>query len=136
MRKILIDTNAYSRFMAGEQSVLNELSRADQIYLSVFVLGELFTGFQGGSKQQQNRLWLEQFTLRPTVHVLNATQETAEVFAKIKTALKKSGRPIPINDVWIAAHSIETGSVLVTFDTHFDNVPGLRLWDHVEHQQV
>ena len=131
MKKILIDTNAYSRFMAGEQSVLNELSQADQIYLSVFVLGELFTGFKGGSKQRQNCLWLEQFTQRATVQVLNATRETAEVFANVKIALKKSGRPIPINDVWIAAHAIETGSVLVTFDTHFNNVSGLRLWDHV-----
>ena len=53
MRRILIDTNAYSRFMAGDQSVLNELSQADQIYLSVFVLGELFTGFKGGSNGRQ-----------------------------------------------------------------------------------
>jgi tRNA(fMet)-specific endonuclease VapC len=45
--------------------------------------------------------------------------------------LKKAGRPIPLNDVWIAAHALETGSVLVTYDAHFAAVPGLRLWDEL-----
>jgi len=55
--------------------------------------------------------------------------ETAEIFASIKKDLRTTGKPVPINDVWIAAHALETGSVRVTFDRHFSSAPGLRLWD-------
>jgi tRNA(fMet)-specific endonuclease VapC len=48
---------------------------------------------------------------------------------EIKHALRKAGTPLPINDVWVAAHAVETGSVLVTFDAHFKEIKGLRLWD-------
>ncbi len=53
---------------------------------------------------------------------------TAEIFGEIKNFLKKSGTPIPINDVWIASHTVETGSVVITYDNHFKKVPGLRCW--------
>jgi tRNA(fMet)-specific endonuclease VapC len=59
----------------------------------------------------------------------NVTKETADVFGQVKDALKRAGAPIPMNDVWIAAQAIETGSVLITYDRHFSKVPGLRLWD-------
>jgi tRNA(fMet)-specific endonuclease VapC len=62
---------------------------------------------------------------------LNATAETAEVFGQVKSSLRKSGTPLPINDVWIAAHALETGSVVVTYDVHFKSIPGLRLWERV-----
>jgi len=51
-----------------------------------------------------------------------------ETAGHLKDNLRKLGTPIPINDVWIAAHALETGSVLVTYDDHFSRIPGLRLW--------
>jgi predicted nucleic acid-binding protein len=48
-----------------------------------------------------------------------------------KDSLRKSGNPLPVNDVWIGAHTLETGSVLVTYDRHFCAIPGLRLWDEL-----
>ncbi|MBM4024729.1 MAG: type II toxin-antitoxin system VapC family toxin [Planctomycetes bacterium] len=50
-------------------------------------------------------------------------------FAEIKHALRRAGTPLPLNDVWIAAHTLATGSILMTFDMHFTKVAGLRLWD-------
>ena len=105
------------------------MSHADLVYLSVFVLGELYAGFKAGSKEAANRELLERFLTRATVRIVAATKETAEVFAEIKHALRKAGTPLPLNDVWIAAHAIETGSVLATFDSHFEKIAGLRLWD-------
>jgi len=131
MRKILIDTSAYSQLLQGNTDVLDALGRADLVYASIFVLGELLTGFRGGSKASVNKELLERFLGRPTVRILVATRETAEVFAETKHALRQSGTPLPINDVWIASHAIETGSVLVTFDSHFTKVNGLRLWDAI-----
>jgi tRNA(fMet)-specific endonuclease VapC len=131
MRAILLDTNAYVRFLAGDERVLNSLAGAGRIYMPVFVLGELLAGFSSGSKEKPNRHLLERFLAKPGVAVLDATRETAECFGLIKSALKKAGHPIPLNDVWIAAQALETGSVLVTYDTHFAVVPGLRTWEEL-----
>ena len=128
MRKILLDTNAYVRFLRGDEKVMTYLAQADCVCMSVFVLGELYAGFRAGGKERNNRQILERFLLKPTVTVLEATIETADIFGLIMASLKKSGNPIPINDVWIAAHALETGSILMTYDDHFARIPGLRLW--------
>jgi tRNA(fMet)-specific endonuclease VapC len=129
MRAILLDTNAYVRFLAGDERVLDSLAKAGRVYVSVFVLGELLAGFRLGTKERPNRQILERFLAKPGVEVRDATRETAEYFGLIKSALKKAGQPIPLNDVWIAAQALETGSVLITYDSHFAVVPGLRTWD-------
>lgn len=129
MKKILLDTNCYSGFMAGDEMVLDYLAQAETVYMSIIVLGELHAGFMGGSKARQNREYLTQFLAKPTVEILNATQETAEIFGEIKNRLREAGTPLPINDVWIAAHVIETGSIFITHDNHFKQIAGLRLWD-------
>lgn len=129
MKKILLDTNAYVRFLAGDEKVLDILAAADQVYISVFVLGELYSGFLAAKKAQENRKILDRFLAKPTVSVLDASRETAEVYGMVKDALRRAGQPIPMNDVWIASHALETGSVLVTYDAHFRVVPGLRLWE-------
>lgn len=127
MSAILLDTNAYIRYLGGDERVLAELGRADTVYLSVFVLGELFAGFAGGSRARQNRDTLDTFIDRPAVRLLEATRETAEVFGTLQDSMRKAGTPLPTNDLWIAAHAFETGSVLVTFDDHFTRIPNLRL---------
>jgi tRNA(fMet)-specific endonuclease VapC len=131
MRALLLDTNAYSKYLRGDPRILDALALAGLVYMSVFVLGELLAGFRAGTKVKANRNILERFLAKPVVRVLDATRETAEYFGLIKAALKKAGQPIPLNDVWIAAHALETGSVLVTYDTHFAVVPGLRIWDGI-----
>jgi len=131
MKSALLDTNAYVRYLAGDEKVLDALARAEHIPMSVFVLGELYAGFRAGSREKKNRRILEQFLAKPGVKVLEAGRETAEYFGMIKASLKEAGRPIPLNDVWIAAQALETGSVLVTYDTHFNAVPGLRIWDEL-----
>ena len=133
MKKILLDTNAYVRFLRGDEKVMTQLAQADNVYMSVFVLGELYAGFKGGAKERNNRQILERFLLKPTVTVLEATLETADIFGLVMVSLRKAGHPLPINDVWIAAHALETGSILVTYDDHFALIPGLRLWPEIGH---
>ena len=128
MKKVLLDTNAYVSYLGGDARVLNELAMADIVYLSVFVLGELYAGFRGGNKYQENRVMFEKFLQKPTVEILNATETTSDIFGQLKNNLKMVGTPLPINDVWIASHALETGSVLISYDKHFKKCPGLRLW--------
>ena len=131
MKKVLLDTNAYAALLRGDEKVLSEIGRAETVYMSAIVLGELFAGFRGGNRFAENRMLLERFLNRPHVVLLLAGMETADVFGGVKQKLKEQGAPIPINDVWIAAHALETGAVLLTYDRHFEQVAGLRLWDEV-----
>ena len=126
MKKILLDTNAYASYLGGDQEILRLLVEAETIYMSIFVLGELHAGFKGGRREKENIEILRTFLGKPSVVTLDAGSETAEIFGMVKNSLKKAGTPIPINDVWIASHALETGSVLITHDKHFAVVPGLR----------
>lgn len=132
MKKVLLDTNAYSSLLAGDEKVLKEIENSAIVYLSVFVIGELLTEFKGGSKEQENKKILTRFFEKPSVEIINATVETSEFFAHVKYQLKVKGSPIPINDVWIASHVFETGSTLITYDLHFSKIPGIKLWDQLD----
>ena len=130
MKKILLDTNAYSYYLKGDQVVFNEIINSDRVYVSIFVMAELLAGFKGGSKEKANRSILNKFLSKSTVEILKAGIETSESFSEIKHALKSQGTPIPINDVWIAAHVRESGATLVTYDKHFEQISDLRIWDY------
>ena len=131
MKQIILDTNAYTGLLSGDEQILSAVASAEVVFMSIFVLGELYAGFLGGSKQRQNLEILKRFLTKPSVKILNATAETAEVFGTLKNMLKQAGTPLPIDDVWIAAHGIETGSVIVTRDQHFRKIAGIRLWDGI-----
>ena len=131
MKKILLDTDAYSSLLSGDSNVLDILSKANIVYMSIFVIAELYTGFKGGRKEKENKTLLQTFLDKPTVNIMEASLSTSEIFSEIKHALKASGKPLPINDIWIASHARETGAVLVTYDKHYKSIPGLRLWDHI-----
>ena len=128
MRKIVLETNAVSSLFGGDTEVFQAISSAENIYLPIFVMGELIAGFKAGKREKENREILNRLISKPSVKVVQTTMETAEIFADIKNNLKNIGNPIPINDVWISAQTFETGSVLVTYDKHFRSVPGLRIW--------
>jgi tRNA(fMet)-specific endonuclease VapC len=125
--KALLDTNAYSALMANRGRVADAVRRADAVLMSTVVLGELLFGFRNGSRYEANRAQLEAFLSRQFVNTLQVTVETAERFGLIAAQLRRSGTPIPTNDIWIAAHTLESGAHLLSFDQHFDAVDGL-LW--------
>ena len=124
MKSIMLDTNAYSSYRRGNEDVLEALARAER----VFILGELLYGFLGGNQQVRNRRELSSYLDKPSVFVATATEETSEQFAVTKEALRQTGTPLPMNDVWIAAHCLQLGATMVTLDGHFSSVPGLRVW--------
>lgn len=128
MKKVCLDTNAYSALIAGDITILDALGEADEVYLSIFVIGELYYGFTNGSKEKKNREVLNHFLKKPTVKIIHTTMETAEIYGRLKTNLKKKGSSVPINDLWIASHAIETGSFLLTFDSHFQTIPEVLLY--------
>jgi len=132
MKKILLDTNAYSNYLKGDQTVFREIVSSDRVYLSIFVIAELLTGFKGGTKEKENQTILDKFLSKSTVGIIKAGIETSEIFSELKHALKSKGTSIPINDVWIAAHVRESGATLVTYDNHFKQISNLKVWSYLD----
>ncbi len=98
---------------------------AQLIVFSPVVAGELYHGFRRGPRYEENRRRLDGFLENPYVRMLPVTLATADRFGRIIAALRRKGRPIPTNDVWVAAQAMESGADLLSFDSHFEFVDGL-----------
>jgi tRNA(fMet)-specific endonuclease VapC len=123
--KVLLDSNAYSALQRGQEFVIEQVRRSEEVLLSMVVVGELLFGFRNGSRYEENVRALEAFIEDPHVRLLTLTWETADWFGRIFTELRRKGRPIPTNDIWIAAHTIEAGADLISSDPHFGYIEGL-----------
>ncbi|HXJ38630.1 MAG TPA: type II toxin-antitoxin system VapC family toxin, partial [Bryobacteraceae bacterium] len=119
----MLDTSAYSALMHGDQAVMNVVSMAAEILVPAVVLGELHSGFKRGTRTRENVAQLDRFLSKPTVRVVSLTSDTAIRYAEIDVYLLGKGKPIPRNDVWIAASAMEHGSQLLTLDAHFRQIP-------------
>ena len=127
MRQLLIDTNIYSYALRGDDSVVEVLRKSEQIGISVISIGELLSGFKGGGREKKNREELEIFLDSPRVVVYPVDEDTSEFYAEIINNLREIGKPVPTNDVWIAAIAFQNGLKLFTKDIHFKTIPGLSL---------
>jgi len=123
--KLLLDTNAYSALMRGHRDVVGRVRDARRVILSPVVIGELLLGFRLGRRFEENAARLEAFRDQPFVETLPLTATTADRFARLAAALRAKGRPIPTNDLWIAAQVVETGADLLSADAHFGAIDGL-----------
>ncbi len=93
--------------------------------MPVIVLGELHYGARKSTRTEENLIRLEAFTESSNVLPRNAT--TARIYGATRDALRRKSRPIPENDIWIAAIALQNGLILVSRDSHFEHVEGLRL---------
>lgn len=125
MKRILIDTNAYAAFKRDDATAVNVIRTSAYIGINIVVLGELYSGFKGGSREARNKKELIQFLDSPRVDTILMDEETAEFYAKIYWDLKKKGKPIPSNDIWVAASAMRYGLALFTYDEHFKSIDGL-----------
>ncbi len=132
MKKIILDTNAYSGFMSGNQAVFDCIVDSETIFISTVMIGELFAGFHRGNKYSSNVEELTSFLNKDGIKTIDVTIETSEIFGEIKAGLSKMGKMIPLNDIWIAAHAIETGAKLISYDSHFKSINGLRIWEELK----
>ena len=123
--KLVMDTSAYAELARGNSHLRHILETADEVLVPAVVLGELHAGFRGGTRQHENLELLRSFLSAPGVHVMPVDEGVAERYGDLVTRLRAQGTPIPTNDVWISAITLETGGRLLALDRHFDNVPGI-----------
>lgn len=121
---MILDTNGLSAMADGDTKLEPLLQRAAEIALPVIVLGE----YKYGIRQSRHRMRYERWLAETVANcrVLRVDEETAEQYAEVRDVLKRSGHPIPGNDIWIAALARQHALPLLTRDQHFDFVPGLK----------
>ena len=120
---MILDTNALSAFVDGDPGVGNVLRVQVRAAIPVIVLGEFRYGIAQSRKRASYEAWLDSYLSH--FDVLAVTEETAISYSELRTALKRSGRPIPANDAWIASLALQHRLPVLSRDEHFDAVPGL-----------
>ncbi len=123
--RLVLDTSAYSNLRLGDDRVFDWIAKAEIVFLPVVALGELESGFALGSRELENRTLLAEFLAEPFVSVLQVTPTVAHQYGRLFASLRRAGTPIPINDIWIAATTLDCGGHLLTFDGDFENVASL-----------
>jgi tRNA(fMet)-specific endonuclease VapC len=123
--RLALDTNAYRLMMDADADAVRLVRSAERLFLPVPVLAELRFGFLNGTRGRENEATLIRFLDRPRVEVLRCDEETTVRYAELKMQLKKQGTPIPINDVWIAALTLQHQATLFTRDSDFERIPQL-----------
>jgi predicted nucleic acid-binding protein len=119
---MILDTNALSAAADDDPAVIALLARADQVAIPVIVLGEYRYGIAQSRTRASHEKWLA--GLLRDCRVLDINEPTTLHYAEITLELKSKGRPIPTNDIWIAALCREHGLALLSRDQHFDWVGG------------
>lgn len=122
---VALDTNAYSDFMRGVAERVGLVRTVPAIVLPLIVLAELRAGFAAGNRESANAANLQRFLASPRVSVLAPDEQTTHHYAGLHRQLRRAGRPIPTNDLWIAALAVQHDLVLCTADRHFRWIPQL-----------
>jgi len=124
LKRICLDTSAYSHFKRGRTEVVDIVRRARVVGVPAVVLGELRAGFLLGDRPDENEAELQEFLQHPAVVVHQVDDESSVCYAKIVVALRRGGTPLPTNDIWVAALAVREGSTIVTYDEHFRRISG------------
>ncbi len=123
--RYLLDTTIVIALFANEQNIQRQLGEAGEVFISNVVLGELYYGAEKSTRVISN---LERINdLASTSNVIGCDLGTARQYGTIKNQLRLMGRPIPENDIWIAAQSVQNRLTLVARDAHFDEIEAISL---------
>lgn len=120
---MILDTNGLSAMADGEPGIALFLQQADEVVLPVIALGEYRYGIRQSRHRASYERWLNE--VLASCRVLSVDESTSGVYADIRGELKRAGRPIPGNDLWIAALARQHSLPVLSRDRHFDRVSGL-----------
>lgn len=123
--RCLVDTNVIVAFLERDISVRQRFAEAEAIFVPSIAIGELYYGAYKSSRVAANLARLDEFVTRYTV--FGCDEVTAVFYGQIKSVLRAKGRPIPENDIWIAAIALQYELTLVSRDTDFLYIDGLPL---------
>lgn len=121
----LLDTNIISAWLQGVTTIADNIDKAIAVYIPIIVIGELYYGASFSTQVQKNTENVKKLTGH--YQILSIDKETTVMYGDIKASLRKNGKPIPENDIWIAAIIMQFNLSLVTRDKHFTEIEGMLL---------
>jgi tRNA(fMet)-specific endonuclease VapC len=122
--RYLLDTNIIIALFKSEASIINNLVQANEVFVPSIAIGELHYGARKSGRSQKNLDRIDEFVANNTV--IECDANTARQYGDVKNRLRIKGRPLPENDVWIAALALQHNLTLVTRDAHFQQVDSLQ----------
>ncbi|MGK7930905.1 MAG: type II toxin-antitoxin system VapC family toxin [Microcystaceae cyanobacterium] len=125
IKSILLDTNAYTAFKRNVPEAVEIIQQVPLIGLNSIIIGELLGGFTVGTKEEINRNELQLFLNHSRVRVLSINSQTSEYYAQVYGNLRRKGKPIPTNDMWIAATALQYDLGIFSYDQHFQFIENL-----------
>lgn len=120
---VLLDTNPIVALFASDEAILRRLDQSGTVFVPCVVLAELYYGANKSGRVSENLARVEEFAAESAI--LDCDVDTARHFGRIKDDLRRKGRPIPENDIWIAALALQYDLTLLSRDGHFREVDGL-----------
>ena len=123
--KLLLDTNVVIDILRGSAKIRSIIEQSSQTAIPSVVLGELYYGAFNSSDPKKHVAQIND--LLQIFETVEVNEEVAENYGTIKSELKKAGKPILENDIWIAATAKTNGFKLVTSDAHFNHILDLNL---------
>jgi tRNA(fMet)-specific endonuclease VapC len=121
--RYLLDTNIIIALFADEDAVKNNIAQANEVLIPSFAIGELCYGARKSGRIQLNLERVDELIATSTV--LGCDAKTAQQYGDVKNKLRLKGRPLPENDIWIAALALQHNLTVVTRDAHFKEVENL-----------
>ena len=121
---MILDTNAVSAVLDGDADIATIAGSPGPFYLPAIVIGEYRFGLLSSMKRRRLESYFRQLVSKCAVFKVD--QYTGAIYAQIRFELKQKGRPLPDNDIWIAALVRQHSLPLVSSDSHFDAVDGVQ----------
>ena len=121
--RLLLDTNAVVALFRREPAIQHRLAAATEVFVPITVVGELHYGAENSNRPAENHEQVEQ--LAASSSLLYCDLATARHYGRVKHGLRLKGRPIPENDIWIAAIALQYTLTVISRDQHFSDVDGL-----------
>jgi tRNA(fMet)-specific endonuclease VapC len=122
---LAVDTSAVISLFRGQKEALEHFNQAQEVWMSVTVLGELYCGLRKCNNPEKERLKIGD--LRERCLIVGVDEGTAIRYAEIYSNLEEQGTMIPLNDIWIAAFAVRHEMALLARDGHFERIDGLNL---------
>lgn len=123
--KFLLDTNIVIELFDGNKIIADKLNQVPEFFISSVTLGELYIGINRVTNKSKHLKKLTEFL--ELCAVIDIDSSTAKIYGELIAALYKKGKPLPTNDVWIAACAKQHNFILITRDKHFDEIDRIKL---------